>query len=121
MNHQKRRQWHKLKDNYLFNGKKLAAVFRGKLLDAIKRAGLTLPKTPKHWVAHCKQVDKGLPSLQYLSRYLYRGVIHSQRIISDDGTHITFEYTDGESGHIEPVLICQANLDIHKKEGKQTI
>jgi hypothetical protein len=93
-----RHQWHKLKGNYLFNGKKLAAVFRGKLLDAIKQAGLTLPKTPKHWVAHCKQVGKGLPALQYLSRYLYRGVIDNQRIISDDGTHITFEYTDGESG-----------------------
>jgi hypothetical protein len=95
---QKRNQWHKLKGGYLFNGKKLAAVFKGKLLNALKLAGLTLPKTPNHWVAHCKAVGKGLPALQYLSRYLYRGVIDNRRIVKDDGTHITFKYIDGKSG-----------------------
>jgi len=96
VNH-KRNQWHKLKGNYLFNGKKLAAVFKGKLLSAIEQTQLTIPKTPKHWIAHCKKVGKGLPALQYLSRYLYRGVIDNRRIIRDDGTHVTFEYTQGAS------------------------
>jgi len=95
---QKRNQWHALKGRYLFNGKKLSAVFKGKLLNALKQAGLTLPKTPKYWVAHCKQVGKGLPALRYLSRYLYRGVIDNRRIISDNGSMVTFEYTDGKSG-----------------------
>ncbi len=98
---QRRNQWHNLKGNYLFNSKNLAAVFRGKLLSALKLAGLALPKIPKHWVAHCKAVGKGLPALQYLSRYLYRGVIDNRRIVKDDGTDITFEYTDGKCGVIK--------------------
>src|SRR5574337_964365 len=57
---------------YLFNHKALAKVFRGKLLDAIRHAGLTLPAAvPDAWVVHCKAVGDGSKALLYLSRYLY--------------------------------------------------
>ena len=97
----KRREWKVLKGKYLFNGKQLASVFRGKLLCAMADAGLKLPATPKQWVAQCKHVGRGLPALQYLSRYLYRGVISNQRIVHDDGSHVTFEYTDSKNGQIQ--------------------
>ena len=42
-----RNEWRKVKGKYLFNGRKLAAVFRGRLLAAIAAAGLTPPLTPK--------------------------------------------------------------------------
>src|SRR3989338_1523754 len=43
------------KRRYLFNHKVLAKVFRAKLLEAISRAGLSLPETPpKDWVVDCK-------------------------------------------------------------------
>jgi hypothetical protein len=90
--------WNKLTGKYLFNGRKLAAVFRGKLLSAIENAGLKAPQTPRKWVAQCKHVGQGLPALKYLSRYLYRGVISNERIIHDDGDFITFEYDDADSG-----------------------
>jgi len=68
----KRRQWKKLKGKYLFNEFALADVFRARLIAAIKAAGLSVPeKTPKEWVANVRHVGKGLPALQYLSRYLY--------------------------------------------------
>ena len=89
-------QWRTIQGNYLFNGFKLAAAFRGCLLREIEKAGLTSPKTPKKWVVHCKKVGRGLPALKYLSRYLYRGVISNKNIIADDGDYITFRYQDNK-------------------------
>lgn len=97
----RRNQWCKLKGKYLFNGNKLAAVFRGRMLDAMAQAGLTYRKTPKQWVVQCQRVGKGLPALKYLSRYLYRGVISDSNIVSDDGTFVTFQYQDSASKQIK--------------------
>ena len=56
---------------YLFNHKALAKVFRAKVLDAIERAGLTLPAAvPTTWVVDCKAVGDGQKALLYLGRYL---------------------------------------------------
>ena len=41
---------------------------------------------------HCKKIGQGKEALQYLSRYLYRGVISNKNIIQDDGTSVTFRY-----------------------------
>ena len=94
----RRNEWRKIKGKYLFNGFQLATVFRARLLKAILGAGLVAPKTPKKWVVQCKQVGRGLPALKYLSRYLYRGVISNKNIISDNGTHVTFQYKDSKTG-----------------------
>lgn len=93
-----RRRWQKITGNYLFNGYALAIVFKGKLLNAMQKAGLHLPGTPKKWVVQCQHVGNGLPALKYLSRYLYRGVIHNTNIIRDDGTEVTFKYKDSKTG-----------------------
>jgi hypothetical protein len=92
-----RNEWRKLKGDYLFHGPCLGQVFRGALLHALAAAGLCLPSTPASWVAQCEKVGRGLEALQYLSRYLYRGVISNQSIVSDDGTDITFRYRDSET------------------------
>jgi hypothetical protein len=92
-----RTQWHKIKGDYLFNGFKLAAAFRGAMLKAIDQSGLSVPATPKKWVAHCKKVSSGLPALQYLSRYLYRGIISNKNTVADDGTYVTFRYKDSKT------------------------
>jgi hypothetical protein len=97
----KARQWRPLKGRYLFNGRQLAKVFRARLLKAIAQSDLLAPVTPRRWVAQCKAVGSGLPALQYLSRYLYRGVISNRNIISDDGNQVTFRYKDSESGKLK--------------------
>jgi len=89
-----RNEWRKVNGNYLFNARKLAAVFRGRMLAAMAHAGLMPPTTPQQWVAHCKHVGHGLPALKYLSRYLYRGVISNHNIVHNDGTYVTFQYKD---------------------------
>ena len=95
-----RRQWRTLKGRYLFNARHLATVFRAKLLDALNRAGIELPTAlPRRWVAHCARVGNGLPALQYLSRYLYRGVIQERQLLDYDRDNrtVTFRYQDGKT------------------------
>ena len=95
---------------YLFNHQALAKVFRGKLLDTLAAAGLTLPAAvPEAWVVDCKAVGDGQKALLYLSRYLYRGVIQERDILrcdtpgggsggdgSGDG-NVTFQYRDAKT------------------------
>jgi hypothetical protein len=92
-----RNEWRKLKGKYLFNGIALGMAFRGAFLRALSETGLSIPKTPQQWVAQCDRVGRGVQALQYLSRYLYRGVISNRNIIADDGECITFRYQDGET------------------------
>ncbi len=94
-----RRQWKKVKGNYLFNAFNLATVFRARFLAAINKAGLKIPvDAPKEWVVDCAQVGKGLPALKYLSRYLYRGVITENNIIACRDGEVTFRYTESKTG-----------------------
>lgn len=97
----KRKQWRKLRGKYLFNEFNLAKVFRARFLESLGDTTLTLPRNiPEKWVANCRHVGKGLPALQYLSRYLYRGVMSEKNIIQDDGEYVTFRYTDSETGEV---------------------
>jgi hypothetical protein len=94
----RRKQWKKLRGKYLFNQSALAKVFRARFLQALADTALALPRNmPHRWVVHCKHVGKGLPALQYLARYLYRGVIRERDIIDDDGTHVTFRYLNSQT------------------------
>ena len=84
---------------YLFNHKALAAVFRGKLLAALKVHGLTAPVClPKCWVVDCKAAGDGHKALVYLGRYLYRGVIQERDIVRCADGCVTFRYRDSTSG-----------------------
>ena len=94
-----RRQWKKAKGKYLFNEFALAKVFRARFLDALNAAQLPIPfGVPDKWVVNCKHVGKGQPALEYLSRYLYRGVIGEKNIMANEGGNVTFRYIDGKTG-----------------------
>ncbi len=92
-----RKQWRKVKGKYLFNGKALAKVFRGECLAQLAKLNLRLPPTPKKWIVQCKRVGKGKQALQYLARYLYRGVIADKNILNDDGESVMFQYQDSKT------------------------
>ena len=91
---------------YLFNHKALAKVFKAKLLDAIKAAGLTLPTDlPETWVVDCRCVGDGQKAMLYLSlvdaNELYCGVIQERDILRCDGEGatgtVTFQYRDAKT------------------------
>lgn len=94
-----RKQWKKKKTNYLFNEFALARVFRARFLEALTKAGLRLPRAvPRKWVVHCTRVGKGLSAIKYLSRYLYRGVLGEESIVSNHDGKITFKYLESHTG-----------------------
>ena len=85
--------------HYLFSHKALAAVFRGKLLEALKAEGLTPAIClPERWVVDCKSVGNGHKALVYLGRYLYRGVIQERDIVRCAHGQVTFRYRDSATG-----------------------
>jgi hypothetical protein len=96
----RRHQWRKNRGRYLFHAPALAKVWRARLLAALRRhAALTLPASlPQKWIVDCRRVGRGLPALQYLSRYLYRGVLPEQAILAEEEGRVTFSYHDSQSG-----------------------
>ena len=98
----KQRLWRNKDGGYLFNHKALAKVFRAKVLEGIKQAGLKLPSNyPTDWVVDCKAVGSGQQALIYLGRYLYRGVIQEKDILSCDNGNVTFRYKNSQTNQTE--------------------
>ena len=94
----RRRQWKKLRGRYLFNAFALARVFKARMLAALREAQVRIPDAlPSKWVIHCANVGSGQYALQYLSRYLYQGVIAQNRLVAFDTQTVTFAYTDAQT------------------------
>jgi hypothetical protein len=94
-----KKQWKKKTSKYLFNEFALAKVFRARLLDALNKAVLVIPvAVPEKWVVNCVHAGKGLSALKYLSRYLYRGVIGQNNIVSNQNGKVTFKYVESRTG-----------------------
>jgi hypothetical protein len=93
------RAWKRTRYRYLFNEFALAQVFRGKLLHEIAQAGLRSgERVPERWVVDCRLVGRGDTALEYLSRYLYRGVISESNLLAEHDGQVSFRYTDGQTG-----------------------
>jgi hypothetical protein len=84
-------------------GRVLSPVFRAKLRDGLKAAGLyeSVPKRAwkQNWVVHLKHAGTGDALIEYLSRYLFRPPISNQSIERFEAGRVTFRYRDGQSGH----------------------
>lgn len=52
---------------------------------------------PKSWIAHSERVGRGDSALTYLARYLYRGVISENNILSLEDDQVTFRYKDSKT------------------------
>lgn len=89
--HRNKLLWQQKTGKYLFNAKNLAKVFRGKFIALMRAAHYYLPaKTPTHWIVDCQHVGRGDSALTYLARYLYRGVISEQNILSLQDDRVMF-------------------------------
>jgi len=93
---QRDRHWRtRKKAGYLFSTKALASVFRGKLLARLNKETFKVPMiAPSRWVVDCQSVGRGDKAIVYLGRYLYRGVVREKDIVSIDGEHVTYRYTE---------------------------
>lgn len=94
-----RRCWKKVQGRYLFNAFALAKVFRARVLQGLNHEQLAVPEgVPDPWVVDCRRVGRGKRALEYLSRYLYRGVIAEHDIIAHRNGQVTFRYRDSRTG-----------------------
>ena len=93
-----RRVWKKKTGKWLFPERALSKLFRGKLRDRLLAAGLHVTNAiyDHDLVADVEYVGTGEPGLKYMSRYLYRGVLPEQSIVSDTEGKVTFCYTDSK-------------------------
>ena len=48
------------------------------------------------WVADVQPVGSGEPALKYLAAYVYRTALSAEKILADDGTHVTLGYRDNQ-------------------------
>ena len=62
------------------------------------------PLWPLDWVADVQPVGTGEPALKYLAAYVYRTALSAERILADDGQHITFSYRDSQDGRTHRAL-----------------
>ena len=107
----KKRLWAKKTGKYLFSHKALAKVFRAKMLDALAKNDLNLPRDyPQKWVVDCLHVDKGKKALLYLGKYLYRGVIKEKDILSCDNGKVTFRFINSKTKKYQTKTVSAVNF-----------
>jgi Putative transposase/Transposase zinc-binding domain len=120
--------WKAVRNGFLLPARVVMAVFRGKMLDAIRQAWareeLTLPealrpqqwlnllnrlghptKTPWHvWIM--ERYRHGAGVVTYLARYLRGGPIKNARLVAYDGARVTFTYRarqeEADAGLVAP-------------------
>lgn len=94
----KGQRWQSLPQDFIINEFALARIFRGIFLRLWFENAIALPTgLPRQWVAHIRNVGRGEKALKYLSRYLYRGVISENDILTDDKGQVTFRYQDSKT------------------------
>jgi hypothetical protein len=100
------------RENYFLPQDALALRFRTRLKQALQQDHPTLFAQIPHvawslnWVADVQPVGSGEPALKYLAAYVYRTALSAQRILSDDGQHITFSFRDRKTGQTHTATLC---------------
>lgn len=93
------KKWISNSRKYLFPHQILKTLFREKFLAALRDAKIAyrpvLHKT--EWVVNIRAAGTGEPSLMYLSRYLYRGVIQERNILNHENGLVTFKYLEAKT------------------------
>jgi hypothetical protein len=94
----------------------LARRFRTRLKHALQQADARLflqvarAAWKLNWVVDVQPVGSGEPALKYLAAYVYRTAFSAERIIADDGTHVTFTYRDNAGRTQQLQLTAEAFL-----------
>jgi hypothetical protein len=102
--------WLPARDDYLVPVRALSKLFRGKVLDRIRRQlpQIKLPSSlrQKDWVVHCKPAVQGTDKvLEYLGRYIHRIAITNSRILSVEDGKVTFRYRDSRNVEIKTMTL----------------
>jgi hypothetical protein len=82
---------------FLVPGFMLSQIFRAKLRDALRKAGLSAALDSavwnRRWVVHVQSIGHGEHAALYLSRYVHRVALCNDRIERFQNGQVTFRYT----------------------------
>lgn len=95
--------------NFLVPVRALSVIFRAKLRDRLKRAGLLqqVPATvwKQKWVVHAQHAGSGQKVLDYLGRYVFRIAISHSRLETLEQGQVTFRYRDNRTQQLKRVRL----------------
>jgi len=96
--------WRSARPDFLVPQKPLALIFRAKLRDELKNAGLFPQLDPrvwkKRWVVDCEPVGTGSAAFKYLAPYIFRVALSNHRLVKLQDGKVTFEYKDSATEQI---------------------
>ena len=92
----------------------LSKIFRAKVRDGVKNAGLLLHVPAKtwaqKWVVHALHAGSGQKVLDYLGRYVFRIAISHSRLEKLEEGLVTFRYRDNQSQQLKRVQLSAAEF-----------
>ena len=98
-------KWKSSRPDFLVHEKPLAIIFRAKLRDQLKKAGLfaSVDRSvwKKRWVVDCEPVGSGEQAFKYLAPYIFRVAISNNRILKLEDGRVTFKYKDSATHQIQ--------------------
>jgi hypothetical protein len=103
-------QWLPARENYLVPVRALSQLFRGLVLDRIRRQWpeIALPSSlrQKDWVVHSKPAVQGTEKvLAYLGRYIHRVALTNSRMVALQDGKVTFRYRDSRTGQTKTLTL----------------
>jgi hypothetical protein len=98
-------EWVASRDKFLVHTTPLAIIFRAKLRDELKEAGLfeRVDKGvwEKKWVVDCEPVGTGEAAFKYLAPYIFRVAISNNRIEKLEDGKVTFKYKESATDQVK--------------------
>lgn len=94
-------RWKTCGDKFLVPGKPLNIIFRAKVRDQLKKAGLLEQVDKrvwkKEWVVDLEPVGSGEAAFKYLAPYIFRVATSNSRILKLEDGRVSFKYKDSAS------------------------
>ena len=93
------KEWKPSGKKFYIHARPLSAMFRGKLMAELEKAGLEPDPVVWNfdWVVGVENVGDGENALKYLAQYIFRIAIAPSRIIKVTNTDVTFKYQDSDT------------------------
>jgi putative transposase/transposase-like zinc-binding protein len=97
-------RWKASREDFLVHVIPLGIIFRAKVRDEIKKAGLYSQVDKrvwkKEWVVHSEPVGSGEQAFKYLAPYIFRVAISNNRILKLEDGKVTFKYKESATDQI---------------------
>jgi hypothetical protein len=97
--------WRCSRPDFLVHAKPLAIIFRAKLGDGLRRAGLLEQVDrrvwQKDWVTDCRAVGNGVAAFKYLAPYIFRVALSNNRLRKWENGNVTFAYKESATQQVK--------------------